>query len=200
MHKLEPLPYSYDALEPLIDEETMKVHHDKHHQGYVDKLNKAMEGHDDLQKKTIEELLSDLDSVPEEIKTAIKNNGGGHYHHHIFWPMLKKDVKAKGEVIEAIEKKFGGTDKFKEEFTKAAATLFGAGWTWLVVDNGELKIINTSNQDSPISEGKIPILGIDVWEHAYYLKYQNRRAEYIEAFWNIVNWDQINENYLKAIK
>ncbi|OGY46161.1 MAG: superoxide dismutase [Candidatus Buchananbacteria bacterium RIFCSPHIGHO2_02_FULL_38_8] len=200
MHQLDPLPYPYDSLEPYIDEETMKIHHDKHHQGYIDKLNKALEGHDKLTKESIEKLLSNLDSVPAEIKTAVKNNGGGHYHHHVFWPMLKKDVKPQGEVTKAIEKKFGSLDSFKEEFTKAASTLFGSGWTWLVVNNGELEIVNTSNQDSPIGQGKIPVLGIDVWEHAYYLKYQNRRPEYIEAFFNIINWEQINKNYLETKK
>src|SRR3989338_5826915 len=200
MHQLDPLPYPYDSLEPYIDEETMKIHHDKHHQGYIDKLNKALEGHDKLTKESIEKLLSNLDSVPAEIKTAVKNNGGGHYHHHVFWPMLKKDVKPQGEVTKAIEKKFGSLDSFKEEFTKAASTLFGSGLTWLVVNNGELEIVNTSNQDSPIGQGKIPVLGIDVWEHAYYLKYQNRRPEYIEAFFNIINWEQINKNYLETKK
>jgi len=200
MYKLEPLPYPYDALEPYIDEQTMKVHHDKHHQTYIDKLNTALESHSEGQNKDIIKLLSNLNSIPEEIRTAVKNNGGGHYHHHIFWPMLKKDVKPKGEVVQGIKEKFGNLDQFKKEFSQAAATLFGSGWSWLVVNNEELEIISTHNQDSPISEGKIPILGIDVWEHAYYLKYQNRRLEYIEAFFNVINWDQVNKNYLAARK
>ena len=200
MYKLEPLPYPYDALEPYIDEQTMKVHHDKHHQTYIDKLNTALESHSEGQNKDIIKLLSNLNSIPEEIRTAVKNNGGGHYHHHIFWPMLKKDVKPKGEVVQGIKEKFGNLDQFKKEFSQAAATLFGSGLSWLVVNNEELEIISTHNQDSPISEGKIPILGIDVWEHAYYLKYQNRRLEYIEAFFNVINWDQVNKNYLAARK
>lgn len=194
-HTLDPLPYNYNALEPFIDEQTMQIHHDKHHQGYVDKLNAALEGHDELASKSVEDLISDLDSVPEDIRTAVQNNGGGHANHSLFWKILKKDVELSGDIKEAIETTFESFDKFKEEFAKAAATRFGSGWAWLVVNNGKLEITSTANQDSPLSDGKTPILGLDVWEHAYYLKYQNKRPDYIEAFWNVVNWDQVNENY-----
>lgn len=197
-HTLEPLSYDYNALEPYIDEETMKLHHDKHHQSYVDKLNKALEGHDDLAEKNIEELISDLDSVPEDIKTAVRNHGGGHANHSFFWLILKKDVEISGKIKDAIESKFGSFDKFQEEFSAAAAGQFGSGWAWLVVNNGELEITSTANQDSPLSEGKTPILGIDVWEHAYYLKYKNKRPDYVDSFFKVINWDQVNENYKKA--
>ena len=196
---LEPLPYDYSALEPYIDEQTMRLHHDKHHQGYVDKLNAALDGQEDLAAKSIEDLITELSLVPENIRTAVRNNGGGHANHLLFWSILKKDMKISGEIKTAIEKKFGDLEKFKEEFSAAALNRFGSGWAWLVVNNGQLEITSTANQDSPLSEGKIPILGLDVWEHAYYLKYQNKRPDYIAAFWNIVNWDQINNNYQKAI-
>lgn len=195
MHKLSPLPYKYDALEPFIDAKTMEIHHGKHHQTYVDKLNSALEGQTALQGKKVEGLLMNLNSVPEKIRQAVINHGGGHFNHSFFWPMLKKGTKYKGDVAKAIDKTFGSFDKFKEAFTASATTLFGSGWAWLVLNNGKLEIIQTKNQDSPISLGKKPVLGLDVWEHAYYLKYQNRRAEYIEAFFNIVNWDRVNENF-----
>lgn len=200
-HMLPKLEYGYDALEPFIDERTMKIHHTKHHQGYADKLNKALEGHEGLQKLKIEELLWNIKDVPENIRQAIINNGGGHANHSLFWKILKKDVGLKGDIKDAIGETFGDLDSFKDEFSKAAATRFGSGWAWLVIDgsSGELRIISTANQDSPLMEGHKPILGLDVWEHAYYLKYQNRRPEYIEAFFNIINWDNVNEN-LKSAK
>ena len=197
---MPPLPYAYNALEPYIDEETMKIHHDKHHQAYVDKLNAALESHPDLAEKKVEDLIADLNSVPESIKAAAQNNGGGHLNHSFFWTVLKKDIKISGKIKKAIDQKFGGFDKFKEEFSQAASTRFGSGWAWLVLNNSELEIISSANQDSPLTIGKKPILGIDVWEHAYYLKYQNRRPEYIEAFFNVINWDKVNENYLDSIK
>jgi Fe-Mn family superoxide dismutase len=183
IHKLPALPYAYNALEPYIDEQTMKIHHTKHHQTYVDKLNAALEGYDDLQKKSVEELIKDLNSIPEKI---------------FFWPLLWKEVDFGGEVGNAVKAKFGDYDTFKEKFSDAAALLFGSGWTWLVLNNGELEITTTPNQDSPLSQGQIPILGLDVWEHAYYLKYQNRRPEYITAFFNVINWEKVNENFNTA--
>ncbi|MBI3291115.1 superoxide dismutase [Candidatus Falkowbacteria bacterium] len=197
-HTLPDLPYNYNALEPYIDEQTMKIHHDKHHQGYVDKLNAALEGKADLAEKKVEDLLKELNSIPEEIRTAVQNHGGGHANHALFWEVLKKDVEISGEIKDAIDQKFGGFDKFKKEFSEAASTRFGSGWAWLVVKNGELEVISTPNQDSPLSQGMTPILGLDVWEHAYYLKYQNKRPDYIEAFWNVVNWDKVNVNFKSA--
>jgi superoxide dismutase, Fe-Mn family len=199
IHKLPALPYAYNALEPFIDEQTMQIHHTKHHQTYVDKLNAALEGHDDLQKKSAEDLLQNLSSIPEKIRTAVRNHGGGHANHSFFWPLLWKEVVFGGEVAAAIKAKFGDYDEFKEQFSNAAALLFGSGWTWLVVNKGELEITTTSNQDSPLSQGHIPILGLDVWEHAYYLKYQNRRPEYITAFFNVINWEKVDENFKAVI-
>ena len=199
-HKLEPLPYEYDALEPFIDEQTMKIHHDKHHQTYVDKLNTALEAHADLQKKTVDELLTDLNKVPEAIRTAVRNHGGGHWNHSFFWHILKKDIKPDGEILKAINAKFGSFDKFKEEFAKSATAVFGSGWVWLVLNKKELEIMSTPNQDSPISSGKTPVLGLDVWEHAYYLKYQNKRPDYISAFFSVINWDKVNEHFKKGKK
>jgi len=200
MFNLPKLPYAFDALEPFIDEKTMEIHHGKHHQGYVDKLNKALEKYPKLQKNSAEDLIKSLEVIPEDIKTAVRNNGGGHVNHSFFWQILKKAVDPKGEILKAINKKFRGIDVFKEEFKTKATGLFGSGWCWLVLNNGELEIVITSNQDNPISQNKIPILGVDVWEHAYYLKYQNRRPEYVDAFFNVINWEQVNENYLKARK
>ncbi|NCN39520.1 MAG: superoxide dismutase [Candidatus Aenigmarchaeota archaeon CG_4_10_14_0_8_um_filter_37_24] len=194
---LPNLPYTYNALEPFIDEQTMKIHHTKHHQTYVDKLNAALEIHKELKSIPIEDLLKNPDKIPEDIRTAVINHGGGHANHSFFWPILKKDVKPKGEILQAIENKFGSWQKFKEQFSDAAAKLFGSGWAWLVVNRKELEIITTKNQDSPLTLGKKPLLCIDVWEHAYYVKFQNRRSEYIEAFFNVVNWDKVNEHYLK---
>jgi len=197
-HILPTLPYAYNALEPFIDEATMKIHHTKHHQTYIDKLNAALEAYPRLQEKKVEDLLKDLKSIPEIIQKPVRNHGGGHFNHSFFWLTLKKDVKLKGDIQKAIEKKFGSVDKFKEEFSNAALNLFGSGWAWLVVNKGQLEITSTLNQDCPLSEGKIPILGLDVWEHAYYLKYQNKRAEYVAAFFNVINWDKVNDNYKKA--
>ncbi len=200
LHTLESLPYAYDALEPFIDAKTMEIHHTKHHQTYIDKLNAALEGHVGLQSRSAPELLKNLDIVPENIRTAVRNHGGGHANHSFFWPLLKKDVGFRGDVAQAIESTFGGLGQFKADFAAAAVLLFGSGWAWLTVEHGNLEIMTTPNQDSPLSTGKTPILGIDVWEHAYYLKYQNRRPEYVDAFFQVVNWDQVNENYKAALK
>ena len=196
-HELPKLQYSYDSLEPFIDAKTMEIHHSKHHKTYVDKLNAALEKHPELQKKKVEELLMDLNKVPEDIRTAVRNHGGGHFNHSFFWQILKKGTKPQKEILKAIEKKFGSFDEFKKQFADKATTLFGSGWTWLVLNKKELEILQTSNQDSPISQNKIPLITIDIWEHAYYLKYQNRRAEYIEAFFNVINWDKVNELFKK---
>jgi len=200
LHTLEQLPYAYDALEPFIDAQTMEIHHSKHHQTYIDKLNAALEGHVGLQSRSAQDLLSDLNIVPDNIRTAVRNHGGGHANHSFFWPLLKKDVAIQGDVAHAIETTFGGFEQFKADFSSAAALLFGSGWTWLVSDHGHLEIMTTANQESPLSAGKTPVLGIDVWEHAYYLKYQNRRPEYVDAFFQVINWDQVNENYRQALK
>ena len=195
MVKLPQLEYEYNALEPYIDEQTMRIHHSKHHQAYTDNFNKAIEG-TDLSNKEAEDIIKNLNKVPENIRNAVRNNGGGYVNHKLFWQILKKDVKIKGEIEKAILKKFGSFDKFKEEFSNAAITQFGSGWAWLVVNKSQLEIVKTSNQDSPLTEGKIPILCIDVWEHSYYLHYQNRRAEYIQNFFNVINWDKVNKLYL----
>ena len=196
-HSLPALPYAYDALEPYFDAKTMEIHHTKHHQTYVDKLNAALEGNESLLKASAEDLLKDLNAVPENIRTAVRNHGGGHANHSFWWKLLRKDERYGGEIAKAIDSKFRSYDEFKDTFSNTAALLFGSGWTWLVYSNGELEIMTTPNQDSPLSQGKTPILGIDVWEHAYYLKYQNRRPDYISAFFNVINWEQVNE-YFKA--
>jgi Fe-Mn family superoxide dismutase len=196
---LPELPYPYDALEPFIDKETMIIHHSKHHQAYVNKLNAALEKYPQFQSSSVEQLLIDLETLPEEIRTAVRNHGGGHANHSFFWPLLKKETAIGGEIVDAINEKFGGYDKFKEEFSAAAAGLFGSGWAWLVLAGGQLEIITTANQDSPLITGKKPLLGLDVWEHAYYLKYQNRRPEYIEAFFKIINWEKVNEHFKTAV-
>ncbi|GEM04396.1 superoxide dismutase [Halolactibacillus miurensis] len=198
--ELPELPYAYDALEPHIDKETMNIHHTKHHNGYVTKLNAALEGHSAFDDLTVEEILADLNKVPEDIRTAVRNNGGGHANHSLFWTVLGKDGAKEpvGDLKQAIDGTFGSFDAFKETFANTAATRFGSGWAWLVVSDGKLEVLSTPNQDSPISDGKTPILGIDVWEHAYYLNYQNRRPDYIDAFWNVVNWDKVEEYYQAA--
>ncbi len=199
---LPPLPYPYDALEPYIDARTMEIHHTKHHQGYVNNLNKALEGYPELQNKSIEELLRGLNEIPEAIRTAVRNNGGGHANHSLFWTIMKPNGGGEptGELAEAIKATFGSFDAFKEKFSAEAAGRFGSGWAWLVVDeNGKLQVYSTPNQDSPYMQGHTPILGLDVWEHAYYLKYQNRRAEYIQNWWNVVNWDQVAQYYKEAL-
>jgi superoxide dismutase, Fe-Mn family len=197
--ELPQLPYAYDALEPNIDKETMNIHHTKHHNTYVTNLNNAVAG-TEFENKSIEELVSNLDAVPENIRTAVRNNGGGHANHSLFWTILSPNGGGEptGELADAINSKFGSLEGFKEEFTKAATGRFGSGWAWLVVNNGELEITSTPNQDSPLMEGKTPVLGLDVWEHAYYLKYQNRRPEYIGAFFNAVNWEEVAKRYSAA--
>ena len=198
--ELPELPYAYDALEPSIDKETMNIHHTKHHNTYVTKLNDALEGQADLQNKSVEDIISNLDAVPEGIRTAVRNNGGGHANHSLFWKVLSPNGGGEptGELAEKINEKYGSFDKFKEEFGNAATGRIGSGWAWLVLNNGAIEITSTPNQDSPLMEGQTPLLGLDVWEHAYYLKYQNKRPEYISAFWNVVNWDQVAKNYEEA--
>ncbi|WP_075982315.1 superoxide dismutase [Bacillus massilinigeriensis] len=198
--ELPQLPYAYDALEPHIDKETMNIHHTKHHNTYVTNLNNALAGNEELLSKSVEEVISNLDAVPESARTAVRNNGGGHANHSLFWQILSPNGggEPSGELADAITKKFGSYDGFKEEFTKAATTRFGSGWAWLVVSNGELEVTSTPNQDSPLMEGKTPILGLDVWEHAYYLNYQNRRPDYINAFYNVINWDEVSKRYTSA--
>jgi Fe-Mn family superoxide dismutase len=171
----------------------MKIHHTKHHQTYIDKLNAAIKDYPDLQRESAEELVANLKTIPEAARTAVRNHGGGHVNHSFFWPILKKEVRIGGAIADAISSKFGSFNDFKDKFTTAAALLFGSGWTWLVLNKGELEIVTTPNQDSPLSVNKTPILGLDVWEHAYYLKYQNRRPEYIDAFFHVINWEKVNE-------
>lgn len=194
---LPELKYSYDALEPHIDQLTMETHHSKHHQAYVDNLNKALEGHEKFQEMKIEDILMSLEELPENIRTAVRNNGGGHYNHTLFWDMMSANGggKPEGELAKKIDEDLGGFDKFKEDFKKAALGQFGSGWAWLILDNGKLAIVSTPNQDNPISQGKTPLLGIDVWEHAYYLKFKNKRADYIDSWWNVVDWKKIEEIY-----
>lgn len=194
-HELPKLAYNYDALEPHIDAQTMEIHYSKHHQAYVNNLNAALEKHPEI-KMTLEELLLNLDKLPEDIRGAVRNNGGGHYNHTFFWPLLKKNDGAlpHGKIKELIERDFGSFENFKELFSNAAKTRFGSGWAWLLLnDKGKLVVTSTPNQDTPLNEGK-PVLNLDVWEHAYYLKYQNRRPDYVEAFFNVVDWDQVNKN------
>jgi Fe-Mn family superoxide dismutase len=196
--KLPPLPYSYDALEPYIDARTMEIHHNKHHAAYVENLNKAVSKYPELQNKTIEELLMNLNTIPEDIREAVRNNGGGHYNHSFFWTIMgkEKSKEPKGKLKEDINKTYGSFENFKSQFKDSALKRFGSGWAWLIKDkDGNLKIISTPNQDSPIMEGIKPILGLDVWEHAYYLKYQNKRGDYIDAWWNVVNWEEVEKNY-----
>jgi superoxide dismutase, Fe-Mn family len=198
--ELPQLPYAYDALEPNIDKETMNIHHTKHHNTYVTNLNNALEGNEELLSKSVEEVISNLDAVPEAVRTAVRNNGGGHANHSLFWQVISPNGGGAptGELADAINSKFGSLENFKDEFAKAATGRFGSGWAWLAVNNGELEVTSTPNQDSPLMEGKTPILGLDVWEHAYYLNYQNRRPEYIGAFWNVVNWDEVAKRYSAA--
>ena len=196
--ELPPLPYAFNALEPHIDAQTMEIHHDRHHATYVTNLNNALEKHPDLQNKTADELISDLNSLPEDIRTAVRNNGGGHVNHSMFWQLMVAHGggEPKGALAEAINHAFGGFAQFKEAFAKAATGRFGSGWAWLISDkSGALSITSTANQDNPLMEGHHAILGLDVWEHAYYLKYQNKRPAYIEAFWNVVNWDEVAKRY-----
>jgi Fe-Mn family superoxide dismutase len=196
-----PLPYAFDALEPYIDKQTMEIHHDKHHGAYVTNLNKALESAPDLQNKTVEELLANNCSiVPENIRTAVRNNGGGHINHSMFWQIMapKAGGTPSGNVAQAINSTFGSFDQFKEKMNAAGTSRFGSGWAWLVKTGGKVDIISTANQDSPVMEGKFSVMGVDVWEHAYYLKYQNRRPEYLAAWWNVVNWPEIEKRFSSA--
>jgi superoxide dismutase, Fe-Mn family len=199
-YTLPELPYPYDALEPHIDARTMEIHHTKHHNTYITKLNDALEGHAELAAKPIDDLMRGLAEVPEAIRTAVRNNGGGHSNHSLFWTIMGPDKGGdpSGPLGEAINATFGSIENFKNEFNTAAATRFGSGWAWLSVDNGKLVVESTPNQDTPLSEGRTPILGLDVWEHAYYLHYQNRRPDYIAAFWNVVDWDAVTERFSAA--
>jgi Fe-Mn family superoxide dismutase len=200
-YELPPLPYPFNALEPHIDAKTMEIHHDKHHQAYITNANKALEGHPDLAAKPVDELLADLSKVPESIRTVIRNNAGGHSNHTFFWKIIGPNAggSPKGKLAEAINSTFGSFDQFKGELEKAGLGRFGSGWAWLVVNKeGKLQITSTANQDSPVSEGLTPVIGVDVWEHAYYLLYQNRRPDYLKAWWNVVNWDQAEKNFQAA--
>ncbi|MEG0079039.1 MULTISPECIES: superoxide dismutase [Enterococcus] len=196
-YTLPELPYAYDALEPYIDVETMHLHHDKHHNTYVTNLNAALEKYPELAEKSVEELIAYMDEIPADIRTAVQNNGGGHANHTFFWEIMAPNAGGAptGALKDAIDKTFGSFEDFKSEFKTAATGRFGSGWAWLVVDNGKLSIMSTANQDSPLMEGKTPIIGLDVWEHAYYLKYKNVRPDYIAAFWEVVNWDKANEHF-----
>jgi Fe-Mn family superoxide dismutase len=200
MHEVPPLPYSFDALEPHIDAQTMQIHHDKHHAAYVTNLNKALESHPDLQGKGVEDLLRGFNNVPEAIRTAVRNHGGGHANHSLFWQVMGPGGggNPSGDLASAIDRDFGSFQSFKEKLTNAAAGQFGSGWGWLVADGGKLDVIARPNQDSPLMEGKTPLLGVDVWEHAYYLKYQNRRPDYLAAWWNTINWQAVADRYSRA--
>lgn len=202
-HQLPALPYGFDALEPFLDARTMEIHHGKHHNAYVTNLNKALEGHASLQGRSLEDLMTGIGQVPEAIRTAVRNNGGGHFNHSLFWKLMKSGGggEPKGDLADAIKAAFGSFAEFKSKFSTAAATRFGSGWAWLYLDpQGKLAVGSTPNQDNPLMDGGKPILGLDVWEHAYYLLYQNRRPDYVEAWWNTVNWSQATENYVQAKK
>lgn len=202
MFTVPDLPYDYSALEPHIDEQTMRLHHDKHHAAYANNLNEALQGQENLLEMDINELVKTLNQVPEEVRTKVRNNGGGHANHSLFWTIMAPNAggQPEGALVEAINSTFGGFDSFKEQFTNAALGRFGSGWAWLVVDNQKLAIMDTPNQDSPLMGGKAPILGVDVWEHAYYLKYQNKRADYVAAWWNTVNWNEVARRFEEATK
>ena len=203
MFTLPKLPYAYDDLEPYVDARTMEIHYSKHHQTYVDKLNVTLKGHENLAEKTVEELLTSLDSTPENIRTAVRNNGGGHFNHSFFWTIMKPNGggKSNGILSPVLDKELGGFMEFQDKFTNEALNRFGSGWVWLSIDpEKHLKIHSTANQDSPLSEGLKPLLGLDLWEHAYYLHYQNRRVDYIKSWWHVVNWEQVEQNYLKSLK
>lgn len=201
MHTLPKLPYAYNALEPYIDELTMTLHHTKHHQAYIDKLNGAIKG-TKFENIDINEVLKMINDVPENIRAVVRNHGGGHSNHSFFWQIMAPNAggEPNGNVADAIRQTFEGFDKFKEEFTNAGLNRFGSGWAWLVLNNGKLEVYSTANQDSPLMEGKAPVLGIDVWEHSYYIKWQQQRNKYIESWWHVVNWRQVEENYTRAIK
>jgi len=195
------LPYGYEALEPYIDKETMMIHHDKHHAAYTKKLNAALENNSEFFEKNAEDILREIDSVPEDIRVAVTNNGGGHVNHSLFWEVMGPEAggQPEGKLLAAIKKDFGDLEEFKQKFEEAATTQFGSGWAWLSVDSGKLVVEKTGNQDSPLPEGRTPILALDVWEHAYYLKYKNLRPDYVKAFWNIVNWQAVAEKYSEAV-
>jgi Fe-Mn family superoxide dismutase len=198
-YELPPLPYDYAALEPHIDAETMKLHHDKHHQTYINNVNAALATHPDLAAKSVDDLISDLNAVPEDIRGVVRNNGGGHSNHSMFWTIMGPASGApSGPIADQITADFGDFDAFKKTFNETTAKQFGSGWGWLVIQGGKLKVITTANQDSPLSQGLYPILGNDVWEHAYYLKYQNKRPDYLAAWWNVVNWAEVNKRFAKA--
>jgi Fe-Mn family superoxide dismutase len=197
-YTLPPLPYPNNALEPFIDALTMEIHHDRHHKAYIDNVNKALEGQANLQNKPIEQLLRDINQVPENIRTAVRNNGGGHANHTMFWEIMAKGTKLGGPLESAIKSTFGDFNAFQAQFKQAALGRFGSGWAWLVLSGGKLQIVSSANQDSPYMDKQVPILGLDVWEHAYYLKYQNKRADYIDAWWNVVNWDAVAKRYAAA--
>ena len=202
-YTLPNLPYEYNALEPYIDEQTMRIHHTKHHQAYIDKLNTALEKHPTLIDKDVKELLKNLNSIPEDIRMAVRNHGGGHLNHSLFWQMItpnKENKKFTGEIAKAIEKEFGTFENFKIKFIEAGMARFGSGWVWLISDNKRLNIVSTPNQDNPISEGKIPLLGIDLWEHAYYLNYQNKRQDYLNKIFEVINWRFVNELSHKTLQ
>lgn len=199
---LPKLEYKYDALEPHIDAQTMEIHHTKHHQGYVDKLNTALADHDEYATMELDDLMRQIEEVPAEIETAVRNNGGGHYNHSLFWQVISPDGggRPEGKLAKQIESDFGSFDEFKAKFTQEALGRFGSGWAWLVWEEGALHVCSTPNQDNPLMHGNLPILGIDVWEHAYYLNYQNRRADYVESFWSIINWDRVANNFQQALE
>ncbi len=201
-HQLPNLPYGFDALEPHIDAQTMQIHHGKHHAAYVNNLNAALDKHAELHKKSLETLLAEINQVPEDIRTAVRNNGGGHANHAMFWVIMspKGGGEPKGKLGDAIKKTFGDFAKFKEQFGQAATTRFGSGWAWLALTKAKLEIYSTANQDNPLMDGKQPVMGLDVWEHAYYLKYQNRRPDYIAAWWNVVNWAEIERRYEQMMR
>ena len=200
VYELPPLPYDYNALEPYIDTQTMQLHHDKHHQTYVTNVNNALQGHDQLAAMSVDDLLRNISQVPDSIRTAVQNSGGGHSNHSMFWSIMKPNAGGEptGDLASAIQQAFGSFDAFKTAFNDAGTKRFGSGWAWLVLDNGALKVISTANQDSPLMSGMYPVMGNDVWEHAYYLKYQNRRPEYLNAWWNVVNWDEVARRFAQG--
>ncbi len=204
MFTLPDLPYDYDALAPFISKDIQYLHHDKHHRAYIDNLNKALEKYPEWQEKSIGEIIKSLDQIPEDVRTTVRNHGGGHYNHSMFWKMMapKKGTgqEPSGTLLDKIQHTFGDLKTFKEQFSQAAVKIFGSGWEWLVWDNGEVKMMSTPNQDSPLTQGKIPLLGLDVWEHAYYLQYYNKRPDYVEAWWNVVNWDDVAKRLDEAAK
>lgn len=195
---LPELPYDFAALEPVIDAKTMEIHHDKHHATYVDNLNKALADYPEWAAKSLEDIVAHIDEVPEAVRTAVRNNGGGHYNHSLFWQMMTPEAKQEGATVERIEKEFGSFEAFQKEFAAAATGRFGSGWAWLVLDGDKLAVVSTPNQDNPLMEGKKPLLGLDVWEHAYYLKYQNKRADYIQEFFKVINWEFVDQLLAEA--